>query len=209
MSRLWVIGLSGGLAAAVAIAPASAREAAGGVNDFAVIANEDGDSRILFRSTELTLPEAGVAIQRALLRFSMQGEAVPRRSEIRIFPVVRDWNPRTVDWDGWQEPGGDFDRELYARKEIEFSRGSHELAVDVTLLMKEIYEGGLADHGFIVSVADADGEGIRSEDVSRYQGLANARVEIEYRSTTGPPPRVARDLAQAQRREGEYGEGRR
>jgi hypothetical protein len=65
--------------------------------------------------------------------------------------------------------------------------------------MKEIYEGGLADHGFIVSVADAEGDGIRSEDVSRYQGLANARVEIEYRSTTGPPPRVARDLAQIPR----------
>lgn len=206
------VSLGGGLAVMLAgllVASANAHEAIGGLGQVAVIANDDGDARILFRTTGLTLPERNVAVQRALLRFWMQGELADRRSEIRVFPISRDWNPTTVDWEGsWTEPGGDFDRELYARKEIEFSRGSHEVAVDMTLLMKEIYEGGLADFGFIVSVADGEGEGIRSEDVGRYQGVGNASLEIRYRYTTGPPPRVERELARRQRGEAKLDGGR-
>jgi hypothetical protein len=203
------MGLTGALAAALTVTSANAREATGGLGDVAVISNDSGASRILFRSTGLTMPEEHVAIQRALLRFSVQGEAVARRSQIRVYPVLADWDARDVDWDGWQEPGGDFDRELYAKKEIDFSRGSHELAVDVTLLMKEIYEGGLDDRGFIVTVADAEGDGIRSDDMSRYAGLENGTIEIKYRHTTGPPPRIARELAQARRTESSLDDSRR
>jgi hypothetical protein len=167
---------------------ASAREQRGGVTDVAVIANARGESRILFRTDGLTLPEENLAIERALVKFSLQGEAADRRSQIRICPVTTDWSPASVDWDtGWDRPGGDFNEEVYTRVALEYSRGAHDVTADVTTLLKEIHEEGMEAYGFIVSVQPFEGEGIHLEDVDRFEGLASADLDVSYR-LSGPHP---------------------
>lgn len=170
-----------------------ARDAAGALSDVAVIANESGESRVLFRVSGLALPDRDVAIRRAALRFSLRGDSAARRSQLRVYPVSTEWDAGSVDWEtSWRTPGGDFEDDVFARTKVEYSRGAHEVTIDLTGLFKEVYERGREAHGFLVSVAPYEGDGIRSEDLERFQDLGDGQIELLYRES-GPRPPGLRD----------------
>jgi hypothetical protein len=53
--------------------------------------------------------------------------------------------------------------------------------------VKEMAEDGTNLYGFLITVDEREGEGLRSSDLALVQGLANASVEVTYRTTlTGP-----------------------
>jgi hypothetical protein len=165
-------------------ARAGGREFRGNVVEFATMDNGSGAARILFKVDAAVRDLEDVAIWRATLRVPVSGEAASETLRLHVYPVSRNWNAGSVDWNtGWDRPGGDFDREMYARGELALARGgAQELEVDVTHLLKEIVEAGMPAHGFLVTVNPADGEGLRLADLPRFGSLAGAELEIRYRS---------------------------
>jgi hypothetical protein len=157
--------------------------------DVAVIENGQGAARVLFRAGGIEGLE-NVAISRATLTVAAAGQPEDRALEFWIHPVTRPWDPASVKWErGWSRPGGDFDDELLSIARLDLRADASEVAFDVTGLMKEIVEAGMEAHGFILTLAPADGVGIRVEDLSRLGSLADAALEIEYRRV---PPRPSR-----------------
>jgi hypothetical protein len=111
-----------------------------------------------------------------------------RAFELWIHPVTRAWNPGTVEWRrGWSRPGGDFDDELPSIAQLDLRTPVSEVAFDVTGIMKEILESGMEAHGFLLTVAPADGIGLRVDDLPRFAGLANAGLELKYRQARPLP----------------------
>lgn len=144
------------------------------------IANGTGAARILFKTPVMDL--ANVAISQATLRVSVVGPLSDRRMSLRIHPVTTPWEPGGVSWTaGWARAGGDFDDDLYAWSELDLDGGG-ELTFDMTRVAKEIVEEGVYADGFLLTVDPADGIGLLSDDVERFQGLASASVEIAYRN---------------------------
>ncbi|MBZ0268775.1 hypothetical protein K8I85_11505, partial [bacterium] len=56
-------------------------------------------------------------------------------------------------------------------------------------ILKEWLEAGADFDGFILTVQRRDGgEGIRTEDLARLQGLGGALLEVNYRKVPAAPP---------------------
>lgn len=150
------------------------------VEDVAVIQNGEGAARVLFRSPE-TLARDGIAIRRATLTIPISGPSEARALHFEIHPVTANWDPRNVDWTtGWSRPGGDFDDQLLALTRVELDRGATTATLDVTFLVKEIVQAGMTADGFILTVVPQDGDGIRTEDLPRLAGLAEAALAVSY-----------------------------
>lgn len=177
----WVLAT---VALLAATANAGGRDFRGNVVEYAAIENGAGAARILFKVNAGMRDLENVAIWRATLKVPLAGDGSAEPLRIRVYPVGRDWNAGSVDWhSGWDRPGGDFEREMYARGEISPVRGgTQELEVDVTGLVKEIVEAGFPAYGFLVTVHPGDGEGLRLADVSRFGALTGAELEIRYRN---------------------------
>ena len=169
------------------VAPASGDRSESGVADVTVIENGEGAARVLFRCPPVHAAE-GLAVRRATLTLSITGPSEARTVHLQVHPVTREWDPRTVSWEsGWSRPGGDFDDELYARTRVALDRGATTAHLDVTSLVKEIVESGFVVDGFILTVAPRDGEGIRTEDLSRLEGLTGATFDLMYRAVPTIP----------------------
>jgi hypothetical protein len=193
-----------GFAGFLGIQTVTAETLEGGVHDVATISDGRGAHRVLFRLHGYD-PGEDTMIARAILKLELQGAPDARELEIRVYPVMTPWDPETVRWDrDWDRPGGDIRDEVYARKYVELSRGAHEIGIDVSSLVKEVVEYGLDAHGFLLTVAPNSGDGIRSEDLARFSGLANAALEVTYRNVPEPPPG---DRAKANRTRSEIPEG--
>jgi hypothetical protein len=110
-------------------------------------------------------------------------------------PVTTDWSGSAISWtSNWARPGGDVDEELYSRTRADLRSGSGALTLDLTVPVKEIAEEGASLYGFLVTVDETEGDGLRSADLALLQGLSTASVEVTYRSTPlgpagGPPQR--------------------
>lgn len=147
-----------------------------------------GETRVLFKVNGLNRLDS-MAIRRATLTIPYtRASTEDRRVSLRAMPVTRDWSGSVVSWTGnWTRPGGDYDEELYSRAKADLRRGSGSLTFDLTTaLMEEVREGG-DFYGFLVTVDEAEGEGLRSTDVSLLDGVANASVTLTYRGLpTGP-----------------------
>ena len=62
----------------------------------------------------------------------------------------------------------------------------------MTPIVKEWLESGQEFYGFILTTQERDGEGIRSEDLSRMSGLQNASLVVDYRKVLPRPGRRVR-----------------
>ena len=68
------------------------------------------------------------------------------------------------------------------------SEAGRRVAVDVTLLMKAVYEGGRGSDGFALTVPPYRGEGLSASDASRLAALSNATLDVAYMRVSAPPP---------------------
>jgi hypothetical protein len=122
-------------------------------------------------------------VRRATLRIPFSGQAEDRAFKVTICPLTRDWNPGNVVWEnGWTEPGGDFDKDLYARGQVDLSRGSGEVVFDVTNAVREFVEYDMEDYGFLITERHADRAGLRVQDAARFQSLQGSELTIETRT---------------------------
>jgi hypothetical protein len=99
--------------------------------------------------------------------------------DLAVHPVLATWSPGAVTW------STDFDESVYGRTEVDLGR-TGPVSLDVTLLVKEMLEAGVATTGFVLTTAAPEVPGLQSADLSRLANLASGTVEIRYRRT---PPR--------------------
>jgi hypothetical protein len=58
---------------------------------------------------------------------------------------------------------------------------------DLRSAVVEMMGGGLAENGFLLTVASRQGEGIESEDLDRFEGLGEGTLTIRYRKVSRKP----------------------
>jgi hypothetical protein len=158
------------------------------VGTVGAMVNEAGETRYLFKVSGLDRMGL-VQIRRATLTLPYTlASTAEREVNLRLMPLTTDWSGSTVSWTGgWSRAGGDYDEELYSRARADLRTGSGLLTFDLTVPVKEMAEDGTSLYGFLITVEETEGEGIRSPDLSLVQGLARASVEVAYRTTlTGP-----------------------
>jgi len=161
-------------------------------SEYAVIQNGEGVYRLLFKVDELEGLGESAAISHAELSFDLTGTTAERTVYLSLCPVTTSWSAASVGWDtGWTRPGGDFDRGLSSRATVDLSRGGGRAIFDVTPIVKEWLEQGAEYHGFLLTAQPRDGEGLRGEDVTRLSGLANASLDVRYRTGPRRPSRGA------------------
>jgi hypothetical protein len=160
------------------------------IRDVTPILDGEGAARVLFK-LDAPIDASNVAVRSAKLTFRALGVPQERRLNLRLHPVTTAWTPGAVDWNtGWSRPGGDFDDARHSRAEIDLREASSELTIDCTAVFKEIVEGGVFADGFILTVDPSEGNGIRTADLARLQGLATATLDVKYRKI--PPSPVQR-----------------
>lgn len=148
------------------------------LGEVATIQNNEGDARILFKSST-EFPREGAIVSRATIRVPIVGNGTEREVRLEIHPVTRAWSAGAVSWNsGWETPGGDFNRDLFAEVAADLGRTS-TVTFDVTPLVKEIVEEGVFADGFILTVHPGDGVGLRGEDVNALNQIGSADLEIK------------------------------
>jgi hypothetical protein len=163
---------------------ASSRSVA--LEDITVIQNGRGEARLLCRHAEIGSLE-GVAVSSAQVVFPIQGDLVARQLWLRVYPIMTAWDPAHVSWtEGWDEPGGDFDRAYACEVEVDLSTGSEVVSVDVLPMVREAILGDLPRNGFLLTVPLYRGEGIPLDDVSRLN-IGAGSLDLTYR-IVGPGP---------------------
>jgi hypothetical protein len=162
------------------------------LSDVAWISNARGESRLLFRLDDLGDLRNAV-IGRAVLHLPLVGEVARRTMQVQVHPVLSSWDAASVTWNGgWERPGGDLHDELYVRRRVDLSRGEESLAIDLTLLLKEIVEDGMEAEGFVLTVPPFEGDGLSVEDADQFMGVGQATLELAYRKVPNPPPHAPR-----------------
>lgn len=173
------------VSAAAMSTPATAVHAAGlrgAVRDVAVMQDGAGSARIVFRAATSVSGLSEAILSRAQLTVTTSGVAGARILRVRIYPVTTvGWSPLGVSWTAWARPGGDYDEELFASAELDFTRGSATATFDVTAILKEVLESGMTADGFLLTVDPADGTGIGVTDLPRFGTLAGATFDLSYR----------------------------
>lgn len=184
--------MSGVLLALLAAAPATADRHHASLNSRATISHGNA-SRLLFKADGIGALGT-VAISRARIEFDMAGDTADRVLYLRLCPVTTSWNAASVHWNnGWRRAGGDFDEDLAAEMGVDLSREGGKVVLDVTAILKEWLEGGAEFDGFLLSVQPREGgEGIRGEDVARFQSLGSGSLIVDYRNAAAPPPMARR-----------------
>ncbi|MGQ0723065.1 MAG: DNRLRE domain-containing protein [Candidatus Eiseniibacteriota bacterium] len=167
-------------AAMVAAAPALAETLRLAVKDMTTVQDGLGNSRVFFHLTD---PGSlgDVAVSSASVQFELAGTTRAGSLDLAVHPVQTAWSPGAVTW------STAFDESVYGRTEVDLNRGG-TVSLDVTLVVKEMLEGGVATNGFVLTAAAPDALGLQAADVSRFSNLASGAVEINYR-TTPPRPR--------------------
>jgi hypothetical protein len=157
-----------------------------------VIQDAAGSARILFRAPSTISDLSEAIVSKAHLTITTTGIAEARTLRVRVYPVTAvGWNPLGVSWTGWTRPGGDYDEELFASAELDFARGGATASFDVTAILKEVLESGMAADGFLLTVDPADGTGIASDDLTRFGTLSTATLDVQYRRV--PAAQLARE----------------
>jgi hypothetical protein len=183
-SKIGIITL---LAGPLLVSSALAETATGDVVDVASIDDGEGNARILFH-WDASIQADHYAVRRATLKFDVSGESEARVLRLRIHPVTTPWNAVNVAWsNGWIEPGGDFDEEITSATDIRLAEGGTTAFLDVTNVIKATLETGQPSLGFIVTADPADGIGLKEEDLSRFEGLASASLDVSWRRTPPKP----------------------
>ena len=147
------------------------------VSDVTAASDRRGGSQVFFR-WDSGLPD-GVAVRNATLRFDRVAERGGRTLTVRVYPV-------TAPWAGSGEVV--YDRELWSHAEIDL-REAGPLVIDVTTVVKEIVEGGLRVHGFVLAADGAEESGLTQTDVSRLGGLSSAMIDVVWRRVPPAPRR--------------------
>jgi hypothetical protein len=147
------------------------------IYDVAYIDDGEGTSRILFRMGDLS--DLGhFVVSSAMLNVALAGSAESRALDLRVHNMTTDWNAGSVSWtSGWTRPGGDFEEEVYASSRLDLSRGATIASIDLTPLLKETYEAGVAPRGYLITLANT--EGLTASDRSRFANLSSATVSVE------------------------------
>jgi hypothetical protein len=155
------------------------------IKDVTVIQDDRGVGRVLFRLNEPGRFD-NLTVQRAILDVSYAPIEGDRVLDLAIHPVTTTWGDG-VDWEiGWDRPGGDFDERLSSRARAEIRGRAGRLVFDLTVSMKEIFEGETFADGFIVTAARADG--IAPEDLALLENLGSSALDVSYRVMTSFPP---------------------
>jgi hypothetical protein len=186
------IAMSAFIAVLMTCGLAHAEKFTGSVIDVASIEDGQGNARILFH-WDAAIDAEHFAIGRAFMKFDMTGEAEARSIRLRLHPVTSPWSAADVAWSsGWSEPGGDFDGAAMSTADIDLSKGDSTVFVDVTEIVKELEEAENSN-GFLVTVDPADGVGLKEADLPRFDGLANASLEISWRKVPAKPIELQQD----------------
>jgi hypothetical protein len=174
----------------LAAGAASAAPLAASVQDVTVIQDGAGSARILFRPGPTVSGLTGTSISNATLTLPTAGLPAQRGLRLRIYPVTTTWSTAGATWTtGWRRAGGDFDDEIFASADVDFTRGAATAVFDVTGILKEVLEAGMPADGLILTVHSLDGAGIPVADLARFGTLATATFDIRYRAA--PPLRIA------------------
>jgi hypothetical protein len=157
------------------------------VVDVASILDGEGHARILFH-WDSPIDAEHFAIRRALLKFEVAGQPEPRVLRVCIHPVTSAWRAADVFWSGrWSQPGGDYDVDIMSSADIDLENGS---STALTNVLKDVFEQDQPFFGFLVTADPADGIGLKEGDVSRFEGLASATIEVSWRKTPPKPAAV-------------------
>lgn len=163
---LWLVG-----------APASAERLSRPVSDVTVAEDARGGSQVLFR-WDSPLP-AGAAVRKAVLRFDRTGERVPRTVTLRVYPITAPWT------DG--RGAVVFDADVWSYARVDLSQAG-PVVVDVTTVVKEVVEGGMRAHGYLVAVDGRGAQGLSPVELARLAGLSTASMDVTWRRL--PPVRT-------------------
>jgi hypothetical protein len=184
-----VLGLA---VAAVLLGSAQAAELSRGVHDVTAIVHQSGAGRLLFK-VDLPRDLGAVAVKQATLRVPvrrLEGQIVPEAAlDLRLDPITRPWMAGAVDWyAGWERPGGDFQEDLFANADVPLNRDG-VVQFDVTMIVKEVLEKGMEDHGFLVTVPPDVALGLGADEREAFANIGGSSLEVRYRTT---PARRAR-----------------
>jgi hypothetical protein len=153
------------------------------------ITSPDGKDRLLLQMDRPTALGEHAAIAQATLKVPMPSVLPPDGLEFRLHPILRDWTPGAVDWEGgWSVPGGDIDVALYGGSEFRRQVGRQTFEIDVTSIVLEMQEG-LETYGLMLLVPPHRGLGFEPEDRAILETvLQSATLEIRYMNRLREPP---------------------
>jgi hypothetical protein len=176
MKTRWIV--VGAVIAASFTPPSSAETLRLAVKDVTTVQDGLGNSRVFFDMADPGVL-GDVAVSSASVQFDLAGSSRVGTLDLAVHPVLATWSPGAATW------STDFDESVYDRTEVDLGR-TGPVSLDVTLLVKEMLEAGVATTGFVLTAAVTEVPGLQSEDLSRLANLASGTVEIRYRRT---PPR--------------------
>jgi hypothetical protein len=100
--------------------------------------------------------------------------------EFETYPLTASWNPETVTWNSWTNPGGDMDSTYFSS--FAFEPGSSQTYyIDVTTHVQAMAEEELTNHGFILIPEDAIGNAYNSIDPENFNISNLLHLELLYR----------------------------
>lgn len=127
----------------------------------------------------------GELIISAFLEFDLPGRLLAHDVDVVVQGLETPWVGRDATWTApWTRPGGDIDVTYAKTLEVAKGRPVTKLALDVTLLVREMTDGTRPSNGFLVSCPSQRGDGFSADEVAALGSPQDGRLVVTYQLLT-------------------------
>jgi len=158
------------------------------IEDVRILSNGSGEVRVLLDPGDLARLSSRF-VESAVLVIPMDGQAVPRDVDLRVYPITTNWRRGAVTWTSpWQRSGGDFPEDRYFTARLTGGRQRTSLEVNITGIVRMAAQEDPEVYGLLVAVPAFRGEGLALDELARFGALDRIVLKVKTRN----PPRVRR-----------------
>ncbi|MFN8179835.1 MAG: hypothetical protein U0167_18030 [bacterium] len=149
------------------------------ISDVRVISDGSGHVRLLVNPGSL-LALQGKFVEAAVLTLPMDGQILTRELDVRVFPITRSWESGVVTWTTpWSRAGGDVDERRMCAERLADGERPTTLRLNISGIVREMVDGSIDCHGFLLGVARHQGAGFRPEELARFGGLQGLALRVK------------------------------
>jgi hypothetical protein len=161
----------------------------------AVITDGAGASRVLLDFGDLTSALTGELVTSAILEIQLPGAAPDTSIAVEVSAVETAWAGRAPTWTTpWVRAGGDIGEVPSAIEILGKGVTATNLTFDVTEVVRAVADGDSPPHGFLLSVPEYKGTGIRTADMTVVGSVTGAELRVTHRNISRLGHATSKDL---------------
>jgi hypothetical protein len=148
------------------------------ISEVAVISNESGEFRVLFKLGDLDIPESYRIDFATIVLPKVQNSP---SAAFEVCAVTEPWSAATASWTvPWSKDGGDFTEACLASWVIHPDVDGPGHFIDVTEFVRSVHSGS-DDYGLILKPIDGGQDGFDEDLQTLFSGLGQLKVRVLYR----------------------------